>query len=217
MEPESQPTSEHAWLSRRARAVVAAVAVAVAAAVGIHVGMVFFYVAPSNVVSDKYAVEIYDYMAPELLQNWRLFAPEPLHVNRSLHARARVRTDDGTVTSDWVDLSAIDVEGTRGHLLPSHTRNQLRKSWGTFTDTHNADHEATSMTGLIVEAYLKRVALMRLSHRVDGEIAYVQLRSAKQYVPEPAWSDRSMPDDISYTVLPWWPVSEHDFPEGSRR
>ncbi|GAA5108742.1 DUF5819 family protein [Haloechinothrix salitolerans] len=217
MEPETEPTGEHAGLSRRARAVVAAVAGVIATAVVIHVGMVFFYVAPSNVVSEKYATEIYDYMAPELLQNWKLFAPEPLHVNRSLHARARVRTDAGTVTSDWIDLSASDVEGTRGHPLPSHTRNQLRKGWGTFTDTHDADHEATSMTGLIVEAYLKRVALMRMSHHIDGEMTQVQLRSATRYVPEPAWSDRSMPDDVSYTVLPWWPVSENDYPEGSRR
>lgn len=217
MEPETEPTGEHAGLSRRARAVVAAIAGVVATAVVIHVGMVVFYVAPSNVVSDEYAVEIYDYMAPELLQNWQLFAPEPLHVNRSLHARARVKTDAGTVTSEWVDLSAIDVEGTRGHLLPSHTRNSLRKGWDTFADTHNAEHEATSTTGLIVEAFLKRVALMRMSHRIDGEIRYVQLRSASTYVPEPAWSDRSMPDDVSYTVLPWWPVTEHDFPEGSRR
>ncbi|WP_034274840.1 DUF5819 family protein [Haloechinothrix halophila] len=217
MEPESQPTGEPAGLSRRARAVVAAVAGAVATAVLVHTGIVFFYIAPSNVVSEKYATEIYDYMAPELLQNWALFAPEPLHVNRSLHARARVKTDEGTVNSEWIDLTAIDVAGTRGNLLPSHTRNQLRKGWRTFTNTHNADHEATSMTGLIIESYLKRVALMRMSHHIDGEITEVQLRSATSYVPEPAWSDRSTTDDVSYTVLPWWPVSEHDFPEGSRR
>ncbi|MPZ00275.1 MAG: hypothetical protein GEU97_20285 [Actinophytocola sp.] len=213
MEPESKPTG----LSRRARAFVAVMAGAVATAVVVHVGMMFFYVAPSNVVSEKHATEIYDYMAPELLQNWQLFAPEPLHVNRSLHARARVRTDAGTVTSEWIDISAVDVAGTRGHLLPSHTRNQLRKGWETFTDTHNDDHEALSTTGLIVAAFLKRVALLRISHRIDGEIAYVQLRSAKTYVPEPAWSDRTTEDDVYDTVLPWWQVSEHDFPEGSRR
>ncbi len=217
MEPESQPTGEQTGLSRRARAFVAVMAGVVATAVVVHVGITFFYVAPSNVVSEKYATEIYDYMAPELLQNWQLFAPEPLHVDRSLHARARVRTEAGTVTSEWIDISAVDVAGTRGHALPSHTRNQLRKGWDTFTDTHNDDHEALSTTGLIVAAYLKRVALMRISHRIDGEIAYVQLRSATTYVPEPAWSDRSTEDGVYYTVLPWWPVTEHDFPEGSRR
>lgn len=216
MESESQPTGEHAGLSRRARALVAVMAGAVATAVVVHLGMVFFYVAPSNVVSEKYATEIYDYMSPELVQDWRLFAPEPLHVNRSLHARARVKTDAGMVSSEWIDLTAIDVDGTRGHLLPSHTRNPLRKGWSTFLETHNADYEATSTTGLIVATYLKRVALMRMQHRIDGEITEVQLRSAARDVPEPAWSDLTTSDDVSYTVLPWWPVSEHDFPEATR-
>lgn len=217
MEPESEPTGEDTGLSTRATALVAAAAGAVALAVAVHVAMVLLYVLPENVVSERYGSQVHGYMSPELVQNWALFAPEPLYVNRSLHARARVDTGAATVTTDWSNLSAVDLAGTRGQLFPSHTRNQLRKGWDTFDETHDAEYRSTSIAGAVSKSFLKRVALMRLSHQIDGTITYVQLRSAKTYVPEPSWSDRSTREGVYYEVLPWWQVGVHDFPEGSSR
>lgn len=212
------PQERAGGLSHVGRAVVSAVAVAVAAAVAVHLAMVVLYVAPSNVLNRQYSGEIRGYVDPEFAQNWKLFAPEPLHVNSSIEARVALRVAGGHRLTEWVDVTAADIEETRYNLVPSHTRNQLRKGWRSFLDTHDADNHATNLSGLLVERYLKRIALMRLSYRfaVD-DVVRVQLRSRTKRVAEPAWSSRRSTGAVTYRVLPWWPVRSADFPEGSAR
>ncbi|MEE1927056.1 DUF5819 family protein [Streptomyces sp. TRM 70351] len=205
-------------LSLPARVVVAAGAWLTGAVAAVHLGMVFFHVAPPNVVSREHDDVIDAWIHPELDQNWKLFAPEPLHQTVRVHARARVREDDGTLTTTgWYDLSAQDIAATRGHPLPSHTRHHLRKGWGVFSDSHDERHRPVGPRGYLMRAYLERIALERLAdltHHAD--IEQFQLRSAATPVPAPPWEADRSATTTRYDELPWWPVAGADLPEGSR-
>jgi hypothetical protein len=186
--------------------------------VAAHLGMVFLHVAPPNVVSREYSSAINSYVRPEFQQNWKLFAPDPLHVSRDIEARAQVRRPDGHVsTSEWIDLTAADVEHVRHNLVPSHTRNQLRKGWRIFLGAHDDENRPINPTGPIIADYLKRVALMRMAPEVgEGAIEGIQLRAVTTRVADPPWSTRSSSTKPRTHVLPWWPVRASDFPEGVR-
>lgn len=206
-------------LSRTSRVIVAVVAGVLAAVVTFHLAMVFFHVAPSNVVSREYDDTIDGYVYPEFRQNWKLFAPEPVHVNREVHARALLRDADGTAgTSEWINVTAAEIEATRGHPAPSQTRNQLRKAWRTLLDSLDDDNRPRNAVGEVTAGYIKRVALRRMSAELDIDmIERVQLRAVTTRVPEPAWSERTADLEPDHRVLPWWTVREGDFPEGSTR
>jgi hypothetical protein len=212
-----EPTAEEpdTVRSKPARVLVSVAAVLVAVAVVVHLAMMFLWVAPTNVLSRQYSSTVKGYVQPEFIQNWKLFAPEPLHTNVRVEARAELR-DGGT--SEWINVSAPDIDDTRYNVVPSHTRNQLRKGWRMFAQTHDNSNRAKNTTGWLLETYLKRTALMRLSEQLPADsIARVQLRSASTRVAEPTWSGRTTVPGTTYRVLPWWPVDAGDFPEGSRQ
>lgn len=219
MEVKDETRGGLASLSRTSRAVAAFAAAVVAILAIVHIGTVFLYLAPSNVVSQRFSTEINDYISPEFVQNWKLFAPEPLHVNVAVHARADVRGADGSSrTTGWINLSAADIDATLGNPLPSHTRNQIRKGWRTFVRTHDRDYRATSLTGLIIEEYLKRIAVRRLGEKIaGGTIERVQLRAVTTRVPEPSWSRKRSNDKVSFRLAPWWQVGPEDHPQGGGR
>ncbi|MGH3432869.1 MAG: DUF5819 family protein [Thermocrispum sp.] len=221
LEDATEPETEESGTvrSRTGRVLVAGAAVLVGLLAVVHLGMVLLHVAPDNVVSRQYDEALDGYIRPEFVQNWKLFAPEPLHTNARVEARARLRGQDGALsTTGWIDVSAAEIEMTRYNLVPSHARNQLRKGWRIYLQTHDGENRAYNTAGLLLESYLKRVALMRLSHELPAAaIERVQLRSASTPVKEPAWSVRAPRSGTSHRVLPWWDVAAGDFPEGSAR
>ncbi|MGD9482576.1 DUF5819 family protein [Streptomyces sp. TRM70308] len=184
-----------------------------------HLGAVFFHLAPDNAVTEAHGEAIDDWIYPELDQNWKLFAPEPLYRTERVHARARVRDDDGTLTTtDWHDLSAPDIAATRGHLLPSHTRNHLRKGWDAFTGSHDDAYRPVGPRGHLMRAYLERVAVRRLAEMTGtdaGAVEQLQLREAVTPVPDPPWRPGARAPGTRYTELPWWQVRSEE-PEGGR-
>lgn len=204
-------------LSGVSRTVVGLAAGVVSAAVAVHAGVVFLHVAPPNVISREHAPAIDRYVRPEFQQNWKLFAPDPLHVQRTIYARARLRTSGGDVrVTGWIDLTAADIEQTRGSLVPSHTRNQLSKGWRAFLATHDDRNRPRSPAGPIIVAYLKRVALRRLSERIPPyAIQRIQLRATTVRVPEPSWSSRTTDRSAYHRVLPWLRVTPRDVPGGA--
>ncbi|SNR33259.1 hypothetical protein SAMN06265360_102213 [Haloechinothrix alba] len=210
---------EGSVLSRTSRVIVAAGAGLLAIVLTFHLAMMFFHVAPSNVVSREFSGTVNGYVYPEFRQNWKLFAPEPVHVNREVHARVVTRDEDGEAEiSRWYDVTAAEIEATRGNLAPSQTRNQLRKAWRTLTSTLDEDERPRNEKGEITAGYVKRVALLRISTAVDLEsVEQLQARAVTTYVPEPGWSERTTDDEPSTRTLPWWDVDEADFPEGSAR
>jgi hypothetical protein len=58
--------------------------------------------------------------SPFFSQNWRVFAPNILKVNRKVEIRAQWRDDNNElVHSDWVSLSEIEEQTVSGNFAPS--------------------------------------------------------------------------------------------------
>lgn len=218
MEQEALPRARPA-LSRVSQTLVGLAAAALALGLVVHVGLVFLHVAPPNVLSRELTPVINGYIRPEFQQNWKLFAPDPVHVQRDVHARLAVEHPDGRIrVGEWIDLTAYDNEHVSGNLTPSHTRNEFSKGWRSYMSTHDPANRPINTVGRVVERYLKRVALTRISHLVDAdEVRRIQLRVTTTRVPEPRWSSRATYAEPSHQQLPWWPVSTADFAEGGER
>ncbi|ARQ69806.1 DUF5819 family protein [Streptomyces marincola] len=204
-------------LSLPARLVIAVAVGGVGTFMTWHLAMVFLFVAPSNTVSEEHGDTVRGYMYPEFEQNWKLFAPNPLQRNEGLSVRAEVREADGsTRVTDWIDLTAMDIDGIRHQLLPSHTaQNTLRRAWDFYSGSHDDDGDPVGLRGELSEAYVHRIALLRIQDSVDlGTVERVQLRSTVQRVPAPAWRPEDFDTAPVHEELDWWVVTTEDLPQG---
>lgn len=58
------------------------------------------------------------YLEPFFQQDYRIFAPNPISEDRSLHVRAWVRTPAGGMrTTEWVNMTAAEISSTQRRLL----------------------------------------------------------------------------------------------------
>ncbi|MEU0659951.1 DUF5819 family protein [Streptomyces lavendulocolor] len=198
--------------------VVAAVSLAVVGMFAcMHLAMAFLHVAPSNTLTKQHGEAVDDWVFPEFEQNWKLFAPNPLQQNISVHARAEVvGTDGGRRTTGWIDLSGDDGEAIRGNLFPSHVnQNELRRGWDFYVNSHTDANRPNGMRGQLSDRYIRRIAMLRLdAHHLGGRIERIQLRSATRGVEAPHWSDEKTDTRPYYRVLPWWTVTAADLPGG---
>ncbi|MGW5613741.1 DUF5819 family protein [Streptomyces sp. NPDC003877] len=224
--PPGEPRSGVALLSLPYRIGVALALAVVAVGVCVHLGMTFLHVAPANTVTRQHGEAVDDWIYPEFEQNWKLFAPNPLQQNISVQVRASVRGTDGmTVTSGWYDLSAEDGRAVDGNPLPSHTQqNELRRAWDFFVATHDGQNRPVGMRGALSEAYLRRIAVLRLDRNDavrattggGGVLERVQVRSRTSNVPPPEWSREKVSTTPSYRELPWWKVPRDEALGGVR-
>ncbi len=201
-------------LSLPSRLVLAVVVAAVAVGAVFHIGMVFLHVAPSNTLSQQHSEAVSDYIYPEFEQNWKLFAPNPVQENTDTQARAETRRPDGTLeTTGWVDLTAMDIDKIRHDPLPSHTvQNELRRAWGFYTDTHDAQDHPIGLRGDLSQEYLLHIVGHRFGPRLNGgQVERVQVRVRTSPIGSPSWSGQKNDTRISYRVLPWWAVTAEDF------
>ncbi|MFF7949023.1 DUF5819 family protein [Streptomyces griseorubiginosus] len=220
--PDPDPRTGVAALSLRHQIGVALALALVAIAVCVHIGMVFLHVAPVNTVTRQHGGAVDDWIYPEFEQNWKLFAPNPLQQNVAVQVRARIRgADGGSRTTGWYDLSAQDGRAIDGNPLPSHTQqNELRRSWDLFVATHDANNRPIGLRGSLSEAYLRRIAVLRVGREdalARGDVLVsVQVRSRTSNVPPPKWSDEKVSVQPVFRELSWWPVTADDT-EGSVR
>ncbi|NJP66488.1 DUF5819 family protein [Streptomyces spiramenti] len=184
-----------------------------------HIAMGFLYVAPANTLSKEYASVIRDgYSNPEFEQNWKLFAPNPLQSDIAVEARAEFEDETGSVrTTDWISLTAMDIEGIRYNLLPSHTaHNTLRRGWDSYTNTLDEDGRPVGARGERATVYVHRIALLRLSTIMDIEpVNRLQLRSAVTPLATPPWDDRTVNTETIHEEQDWRTVLPRDLPRGS--
>ncbi|MFJ5996954.1 DUF5819 family protein [Streptomyces sp. NPDC092370] len=228
VEPGSsgEPRTGISALSPRYQIGVALALAVVAIGVCVHLGMTFLHVAPVNTVTGAHGEAVDDWIYPEFEQNWKLFAPNPLQQNISIQVRAGIRGPDGmTLTTGWYDLSAEDGEAIDGNLLPSHTQqNELRRAWDFFVATHDGENRPVGLRGSLSEAYLRRIAVLRLDRDAAvrtatggaGVIERVQVRSRTSNVPPPEWSREKVSTTPSYRELPWWKVPQDEAQGGVR-
>lgn len=207
-----------AGLSTGYRVVAGLVMVGVGLLASVHLGMVFLHVAPSNTLSKEHAETVNKWIYPEFEQNWKLFAPNPLQQNISVHVRAEVVSADGDhSTTRWMSLTAEDAAAIRSNPLPSHAdQNELRRAWDFFVNSHDDKNRSTGTRGVLAEAYLRRIVMLRLEgHDYGGTVERIQLRSSSRRVAAPPWSTEKISTRPMYHELGWWNVSTDDLPEGS--
>jgi Family of unknown function (DUF5819) len=208
MESQEGPPPQVAGLSLTARIVVAVTLGAVTVGALFHLGMVFLHVAPSNTLSKEHAAAVSDYIFPEFEQNWKLFAPDPLQQNIHVEARADIRAPGGADrTTGWVDMTGADITAMRHDPLPSHTQqNELRRAWGFYSDTHDAQEQPTGGDSSdLSRTYLQRILVQRFGPVLNGgAVVRVQARVATTPVPQPKWIAGPSSSSTQFRVLPWW-------------
>lgn len=87
------------WRPTARRSALTATAAVLVALMGFHFAMTALHAGPTSVLSVRAASLTAEYISPFFVQNWHLFAPNPINVDRGLLVRARVRDEAGTVTT----------------------------------------------------------------------------------------------------------------------
>lgn len=194
------------------------VAVALCLAVTlVHIVLVFLYVAPSNAISKAYNQQINAWVRPLFSQNWRLFAPEPQSVNRQISAKVGYTAPNGSRrVSGWIDLSSMDDSAVKHHVFPSHTaQNMLRQAWNSYLKTHGSDDQPYSDRALLIQKYLRNIAVDRVTAQRGGTFEFIQLRVTTLPIAAPRSADGSRaaaaaPAPAVIRYLPWWEVDSRE-------
>ncbi|MEZ0107403.1 hypothetical protein ABH920_001395 [Catenulispora sp. EB89] len=206
------PSGEGRQLSRPAELIVAgAVALCLTATI-IHVASVFLYVAPSNTVSRLYQRQINTWVYPYFEQDWKLFAPNPQSARQQISARTSMAASDGTSRpGGWVDLTAVDDAAVRHDVFPSHTaQNMLRRAWAAYADAQGADGQVSSPRALMLQEYLRNIAVQRITAHSRSTFSAIQLRVTSTPIPPPGGADQAAEPAPSIRLLPWWSVTSHE-------
>ncbi|MFD3524604.1 DUF5819 family protein, partial [Streptomyces sp. NPDC058653] len=178
-----------------------------------HAVLVFLHIAPPNAVSQRYSRQINAWVYPLFEQNWRLFAPDPDSVNRQISARtARTAADGKVQVSGWFDLTAVDKAAVEHSPFPSHTaQNELRRAWTSYLELHGGSDESRSARAVMMQKYLRNIAVARTSDRFGKGAPFIQLRVVTVPIP-PLGTDgtraaQGSPKTPETRLLPWWKVT----------
>jgi hypothetical protein len=192
---------------RTLRVVMGAIAGLCAATALAHITLVFLHVAPSNPVSQRLQKPIQAWIYPVFEQNWLLFAPNPNTYNTQVFARTGRLTEAGRrETTDWIDISAADVSGTRHNLYPSRTtQTMLRRVWVSYTISHDQNDVPYGDWGLTRAEYLRNIAMQRIRERSTHPFQTIQLKVVTYTIapPETAGAPAAPAEPFTRT-LPWW-------------
>jgi hypothetical protein len=78
-----------------------------ASALALHFALTLAYLTPLNPLKLAFHQSVSAYMQPFFVQNWHLFAPDPVRETHVLTVACRLRQPDGTLTeTGWVDVSS---------------------------------------------------------------------------------------------------------------
>jgi hypothetical protein len=203
----SGPPQPPSGLSRLLEAATGVVVALCLAAAVVHVLLVFLFVAPSNTISQRYDQQINAWVYPLFEQNWLLFAPDPESANRQIAARTMRTSVDGTrQVSDWFDLTAVDNSAIRHNFFPSHTsQNMLRRAWTAYIELYARDDQPHSERALMVQKYLRNLAVDRVTEYRGGAFDAIQLRVITTSIGAPDAPVNSRPA-VDTRYLPWWQV-----------
>ncbi len=197
--------------SRPLRAAIG-VAVAVCVMVSIvHLTLVFLHVAPTSEISRRYAGQINAWINPFFEQNWQLFAPDPETDTRQVSVRTRTTIAGAEKVSGWIDLTAMDYAAIRHDPFPSHTNhNMLRRAWVAYLHTHGTDDQPHSERAVMIQQYLRNIAVHRLTANRREPFDAIQLRVITRPIVAPAEMGNprpALPPVTDVRQLPWWEVT----------
>ncbi|MEE1783988.1 DUF5819 family protein [Streptomyces sp. SP17BM10] len=196
-------------LPRPLRASVGIAAALCMAVALVHVVMVFLYVAPPNEVSQRYRKQINAWIHPLFEQNWRLFAPDPQSVTQQISARTLHTSPEGSrEVSDWFDLTAVDDAAINHNAFPSHTsQNMLRRAWDAYAASHGNDDQSKSERALMLQKYLRNIAVNRVSADRHNAFEDIQLRVITRPIAAGTSAGRRPNTPAQTRYLPWWKVA----------
>lgn|SRR5699024_4913891 len=82
--------------------------------------------------------QVHGVASPFFSQNWRVFAPNILKVNRKVEIRAQWRDDNNElIRSGWVSISDIEEQPVTGNLAPSRIHKNAFNSSQTLLSRYN--------------------------------------------------------------------------------
>lgn len=110
--------------------------IAAAAAVAVIGGYVFVSATFTAPPSPARAA-VSDTFAPYFSQQWDVFAPDILRVNRSLQIQAQWRDDSGDlVKSGWLDVTGTELAAVAGSPAPSRISKNSQNALGDYLDRY---------------------------------------------------------------------------------
>lgn len=127
------------------RTVVAAIA---STLVGLHMLAVTLAEVPPNPVSDAFDSQL-NYLTPFFGQNWRLFAPNPIDVDRTLLVQGAYVDGDGTLrATPWVTWTRVEQDVIEHRLIGGRAGYITTKFYGglddEFQELESAEQKALS-------------------------------------------------------------------------
>lgn len=114
--------------------------------------------------------------------------------------------------SEWFDLTAVDNAAVEHSPFPSHTaQNELRRAWTSYLELHGGSDESRSARAVMMQKYLRNIAVARTTDQFGGGSAFIQLR----VVTTPIAAQRAdgtrtaqgSPKTPETRLLPWWKVT----------
>lgn len=196
-----------------------------------HFGMTVAYLTPLNPAKLRVHHWITGYMQPFFIQNWHLFAPDPVKDTRVLMVSCRLRQPDGTLTeTPWADISTPFRQARYLNRFTPADRLDRPQSSAVHT-IFNRDETLTTLQAHRTEEasdYNEMVDELSKAderQREDGRLLLTRIGSAHcdrlygvgtseavrvriAVLRFPRFSERHKPDsegDLSYILLDWEP------------
>lgn len=116
-----------------------------------------------NPISNKYKKEISEYMEPLFIQNWHLFAPDPVSHNESIQVKVGF---EGESKSDWIDISTPMIEEMHKNYFSPLNR-MARISTGIISELTSEDELVIDYRKKLEESEREKEKIQKLDKQRD--------------------------------------------------
>ncbi|ARW08906.1 DUF5819 family protein [Bacillus atrophaeus] len=128
-----------------------------------HFMIVILNVMPMNPISNKYKKEISEYMEPLFVQNWHLFAPDPVSHNESIQVKVGF---EGESKSDWIDITTPMIEEMHKNYFSPLNR-MARISTGIISELTSEDELVIDYRKKLEESEREEEKIKKLDKQRD--------------------------------------------------
>lgn len=182
------------------RRVAAPAAAAVLVLAAVHAGMTVLYVAEDYPLEPGHRRQVGEWMRPHFPQDWAIFAPDPVSVNRNLE----VRVHSGGGVGEWIDLTEESQDAHRGDPVPSrHDQGALRKALGQHLAGSPEEQRDAPVTRSARLLYHTAIARLEDLGKDPGDAIELRVRSTG--IPSP--DSMAAPPAPEYVRLGTWEVT----------
>jgi hypothetical protein len=203
------------------------------AALAFHFATTLAYLTPLNPWKLSFYQLVNSYMHPLFVQNWHLFAPDPVRDTRVLTVSCRLRQPDGSlIETPWVDVSTPFRQARQANRITPADRMDRPQSSAMHAlfsrdetllllQKHRRDEDADSGYDRLLEelgrgearqregalTVLNRIASAHCDS-LHGAGRTVEVRPRIVVLQYPRFSERHRPDadgELTYHLLDWAP------------